>query len=274
MVNGREACGDRAPLVFITPFPSPVSRPAMTQSTCYHLLLGAVRFQGPRRFPGQSGSLSTCPLPPSLAKGPCSVEWGLCMQTSKNQTGNRTLVAIFLPKSPVFSFAAPLPDLPTSLSSHFPLSSSLPASIMPWMFWAGPGFLGHPKWVSGHSWLSSATLAAQTQPPASADLVWGNWRGKQVFSQALLSNQWAPDSASFGPRQPALCSPVYSRPRGISMGYLGGQQQVGTGTFSAVGRKGTLVGVLPLTLLPAPRTRVPCAYQPPRGNNKSPQGLW
>lgn len=127
--------------------------------------------------------------------------------------------------------------------------------------------------MSRHSWLSSATLAAQTQPPAFADLIRGNWRGKQVFPQALLSNQWAPDSASFGSRQPGPCSSVYSRPRGISMGYLGGQWQVGTGHSWAC-RKGTLVGVLPLTLLPAPRTRVPCAYQPPRGNNKSPQGLW
>lgn len=127
--------------------------------------------------------------------------------------------------------------------------------------------------MSGHCWLSLTTLAAQ-QPPAFVDLIRGNWRGKQVFPQALLSNQWAPDSASFGPRQPATCSSVYSRPRGISMGYLGGQRQVGTRPFSAAGRKGTLVRVLPLTLLPAPRTRVPCAYQLIGEKSKSPQGLW
>lgn len=57
------------------------------------------------------------------------------------------------------------------------------------------------------------------------------------------------------------------------MGYLGGQQQLGTGPFSAAGGKGTLVGVLPLTLSPAPRTRVPCAYQPTRKNSKSPQAV-
>ena len=125
---------------------------------------------------------------------------------------------------------------------------------MPWMFWTGPRFLRHPKWVSRHSWLSSATLAAQTQPPAFADLIRGNWRGKQVFPQALLSNQWAPDSASFGSRQPGPCSSVYSRPRGISMGYLGGQWQVGTGhSLRHVGRAHWLVSYLwPFCQLPEP----------------------
>ena len=70
----------------------------------------------------------------------------------------------YLPsQSPVFSFAAPFPDLPTSLSSHFPLSSSPPASICPecseqgldsWDIpnrWAGtPGF-PQQHWQLKHS---------------------------------------------------------------------------------------------------------------------------
>ena len=126
-----------APGLFIMPFPSAVSCPPVTQSTCYHLLAGAVRLQEP-----QVGSLvrlalsPQAPCPPPLPRGRVVwneatvwglIQWGLLQES---ETGNRALASVFLPKSPLFSFAAPFPDLPTSLSSHFPLSS-LPASICP-----------------------------------------------------------------------------------------------------------------------------------------------
>lgn len=47
MVNGRGACGDQGPLVFIMPCPLSCFLPPMTQSTCYHRLSGAVRLQEP-----------------------------------------------------------------------------------------------------------------------------------------------------------------------------------------------------------------------------------
>ena len=264
-----------APGLFIMPFPSAVSCPPVTQSTCYHLLAGAVRLQEP-----QVGSLvrlalsPQAPCPPPLPRG---VVWNEATVCRPPRIRDRKQgLGVCLPSQISFvllccSLSWP-PYLPfLSFPSIF--STCL---HMPWMFWTRPRFLGHPKWVSRHCWLSSATLAAQIQPPAFADLVQGNWRGKvgNKSSHRPCGRISGLLTASFGPRQPAPCSPVCSRPRWISMGYLGGQQQLGTGPFSAAGGKGTLVGVLPLTLLPAPRTCVPCAYQPTRKNNKSPQGLW
>ena len=74
MVNGRGACSDRGPLVFIMPCPLSCFLPPHDSVDLLSLPIGGC--QASRALGGFPSQLALSPHAPdpSLAKGPCSVE--------------------------------------------------------------------------------------------------------------------------------------------------------------------------------------------------------
>lgn len=126
MAEGPAVISDRGPhlpgLLLLTPLPSPVSCLLGTQSTCCHLPSGAVRLQVLKGAPLTAGCPATTPLQP-----PCQrATWNEAAVSRGRSRDRKQGLGFYSPSQ--ISFAAPFP---VQGVSHFPLSSSLLASIRP-----------------------------------------------------------------------------------------------------------------------------------------------
>lgn len=119
---------------FSCPAPSPATMPPpwLQWEPAIIAYRGCQASKSPRWVPWSAGSLSTCPGP-SLAKGPCSVEWGHWPSEPARIRDRKQGLGGYLSSQiswVLLCFSLSWPPY-TPFPAHCPLSSSLPASICP-----------------------------------------------------------------------------------------------------------------------------------------------